>query len=692
MRDQILSAREGERGAVLVLVALLAPVFVALLIYVIDVGNWNEHQRHLQVQADAAALAAAQGFQPCSNSNIYSRAGEYSGAASVSTPSGPVSSASDPGPASDPVAPFNKQVGGTSAGNIHVLVNSKTFYNQPSTSLPKTPDDTTASDPCNPPAGQAPMVDVKETETGLPWYFKAFASVPYINAEARVSIFRETTANDAEALAVADSSAVAARAYFVNEDNNAILASVPLSDLGQNAQGQEVWGNPSAPSALAITKTSGSVAHIGVIIALSGNPNDTTCGHTFVQCFDQSSTTGPSLLHIQGWSAAGTGTLIAPLARSMTLSTPPPNTCTDAYFSNSTSTCTETISAWVDYGTTNTKNVTVKPSIGGTAGGAMTPGATNGTAVQWNGTVTLKQAGSNQIDLQVACTKGSGAACGSSTSTSATITNVQRSYAAGTSSGPITGAWISEVGGLSQDADSFEVCEAQDNNNCTHNLVVTVDVTPSLQNSQHFSDPSYPIRIGTGQANVVGCGGNASPSASQYRQNLAQGCTGPFSLNTSDPTCTRATISPYDCVLLVNGVKNGPLQQGLADHIANAPVPGTHYYCKNNWINNNNGGVPNIPADDSRLITLFVMPYGSTDSSGNSLLGSGYVPIESFATFYVTGFAGDPCSTDDPAPSGGGNAWVVGHFVKYINTLGNGSGTTACVLNALGTCVAILTK
>ena len=412
------------------------------------------------------------------------------------------------------------------------------------------------------------MVDVKATETDLPWYFRPLSSVPFINAHARVSIFQETTADNAEALAVSDSAPVAATAYFVNEDNNdAILASAPLSDLGPNAQGQEVWGNPSG-LAVAINKTKGSTANIGVVIALSGNKNDTTCGHPYVQCFDNSSTTGPSLLHIQGWSAAGTGTLTAPLARSVTLSTPSPGTCTDGYFSNSATTCTETISAWVDYGSTNTKGVTVKPVIAGATETALTPGATNGTAVQWTGTISLKQAGSNPINLLVTCTKGGGAACGSKTSTSATITNVQRPYAAGASSGAITGAWISEVGGLSQDADSFEVCETQNTTSCTHNLVVTVDVAGNLHNSTHFSDPTTPIRIGTSQSNVVGCGANPSPSGSQYRQNLAQGCTGPFTTNSSDPTCANAGTSPYDCVVLVNGVKNGPFQQGLSDRIA----------------------------------------------------------------------------------------------------------------------------
>jgi uncharacterized membrane protein len=50
---------EGERGAVLVMVAVFMASAVALVTFVIDVGQWFEHRRHLQLQADAAALAAA---------------------------------------------------------------------------------------------------------------------------------------------------------------------------------------------------------------------------------------------------------------------------------------------------------------------------------------------------------------------------------------------------------------------------------------------------------------------------------------------------------------------------------------------------------------------------------------------------------------------------------------------------------
>jgi Flp pilus assembly protein TadG len=659
-------------------VALFAPLIVLMLIFVIDVNNWFEHQRHLQSQADSAALAAAAGFQPCVNTGIYQLAGQYGGASSVVTPSGTVSTSA---------TLLNTQVGGTAQANIHELVNSKTFYEQPSTTSPATPDDTVASAPCT-----AQMVDVKMTETNLPWYFRALTSVSYIDAQARVSILEETQAPNAEALAVADSAPVAGEAYFVDESNNdAILAKTPLTKIGQNAQGQDVWSNSGAPLPVQVNK-----ANIGVVIALSGSKTDTTCGDAYVQCFDQSATTGPSLLHIQGYSQAGTGTLAVPLARTVVLSTPTGATCTDGYFSNSTSTCTEAISATIDYGTTNATGVTVKPVVAGATGAALTKGATSGTAITWTGTITLQQTGSNQINLLVTCTKGTGAACGSTSSTSATITNVQRPYAAGTSSGAIAGAWISELGGATQDANSYEVCEAQDGNSCTHNLIVTADVTGSLQASQHFSDPNYPIRIGTSNGNVVGCGANASPSGSQYRINLGQGCTGPFQLNTTDPTCANATVSPFDCVVLASGIKNGPFGQGIDDRVVNAPPNGGHYYCPNNWVDNNGGAAPIIPNDDSRIITLFVMPYGSTDANGVPLLKSGYVPIQDFATFYVTGWGqqggqGDPCGSDAGAPSNAGNAWIVGHFITYVSTVG-GAGSGSCVVNSLNQCVATLTK
>jgi len=98
--------------------------------------------------------------------------------------------------------------------------------------------------------------------------------------------------------------------------------------------------------------------------------------------------------------------------------------------------------------------------------------------------------------------------------------------------------------------------------------------------------------------------------------------------------------------------------------------------------------VPIIPKEDSRLIQVFIIPYGTVDSEGRSLLGNEEVPIQDFAEFYVTGFPGDRCKGDPST----GNAEIVGHFVKYVNTAGGDEGGEKCVANSLGECVAVLTR
>ena len=47
-----------ERGGILVLSAVMIPVFLLLTALVVDVGNWFTHKRQLQNRADAGALAA----------------------------------------------------------------------------------------------------------------------------------------------------------------------------------------------------------------------------------------------------------------------------------------------------------------------------------------------------------------------------------------------------------------------------------------------------------------------------------------------------------------------------------------------------------------------------------------------------------------------------------------------------------
>jgi hypothetical protein len=662
--SQIVIAARGERGAVVVMLALFAPIAILLAAFALDTGNWWLHKRHLQVQADAGALAAAQEFQPCVNANIYAIAGQYGGATTVTTPEGNATSAT-------PL--YNPQLGGTAQSHIHTVINSKTYYGQAS------PVDATAVEkaPC-----EALMVDVKATETGLPWYWRAFHSVPYINAHARVEILQQTRATKVEPLAVAETAPVAAAAYFVDEDAKTVLKKTVLSDLGPNSEGQDVWANPASPAELAITHP-----HIGVVIALSGNKSDTTCGDPNVVCLGRKSaneqptaTAAEALLHIAGYSNAGTGTLTKPLARNVTLSS---NTCSDGYFSNSAGSCSFTWAASaanLNYGSSNTNGVTVAPVVNGTVGTAVSFNAGSGL---WTGTATLSAGtGSNEVSLLVKCKKEATSPCPGA-ATEGTAKDVHRIYAASeVRTGSIAGAWISEVGGLPQDANSYEVCEAQNGNSCTHKLVVTVDVAGGLSNATGFGDALRQLKFEGNHGVIVGCPPTtAGESASEFREHLAHGCPGTYGLNTADPACT-GTTEPFDCLKVgANGKKTGALK-GIAERIEPAGK-----CVANNWTNNNGGGVPLIPKGDTRIVEVFVMPYGSINANGEAILPSEEVPIQNFAVFYVTGFPGDSCAGDPKT----GNAEIVGHFIKYINTV-NPGGEQKCVLNSLGTCVAVLTR
>src|SRR5918994_2622825 len=75
------SDRRGERGAVLITVVLWLPILVLMASFVLDVANWFVHKRHLQMQADAAALAGAREWaQPaCDWSSVEATAHDYGG-------------------------------------------------------------------------------------------------------------------------------------------------------------------------------------------------------------------------------------------------------------------------------------------------------------------------------------------------------------------------------------------------------------------------------------------------------------------------------------------------------------------------------------------------------------------------------------------------------------------------------------
>jgi hypothetical protein len=656
-------ALASERGAALPWFVLWLPVLVLFVIFVVDVGHWFEHKRHLQMQADAGALAGGGVFTiPCNDAAIEAMARKYAG---------------DPGA----TAPYNTQVPPTDPANVHVLINSTEFWNQGGT------DHSDGGGPC-----ATKMVDVKITEADLPLFFGIpglFTSVDAINARARVSI-RELSylGGGALPIAVPDVDPSRATATFVNEQTGAVIATTPLTNTG-SANGLSMWDNAAAPVSVPI-----SSSKIGVRIALSGNASSTTCGAFLVDCYDAGSANG--IVYIRGWSGSGSGAQPnPPLARDVNLI---PGSCADPYFSSATSTCTIGVSAVVAFGAVPTADSIVTASVNGSAFRNLTYDTTSGRWVSTGSNFFSIDPATGPLNVELKWEERSGSVTGLGTCTrtgsnpcKGTFGIVQRSFsAADDRSGPIKLAQVWENGLFW--ANSFQ-------QGTTKQLVVKVGVTPNLTNAQSVNDPIVTLRVVGGSRNQsLDCEPPNYPGSPISKTNLADelayGCAPNYTTNTgtpcpSTPSVLWASAEPWNCVAVQTGGATNQVPKGLNQRILGDEKP-TTCTAPNNWSQ-----FPNIPPGDPRVLNVFITPFGSFSGSG-----SGVVPVIKLGTFYVTGWTAggsgfkNPCegNGDDPVTNGdAGN--IVGHFIKYVFGLNNGGGsTTTCDFDSFGSCIAVLTE
>jgi hypothetical protein len=629
-----------DSGAVLVIVVVwmwlaLLPMFV---VFVVDVGNWFVHKRHLQLQADAGALAGGGVFTfPCSDAPIEAEARKYAG---------------DPGGA----APYNLQISPTDQANVHVLVNSTVYWNEGGT------DYSDGGPPCS-----ARFVDIKVTESTLPWFF-GLGVVPAINAHARVEIQALNRALGALPVAVPDIDPKVGRVYFIDESTGAVLASTSLTKSGFS-NGLAVWDNVAAPVSVPI-----SASRIGVRVALGGG-SSTTCGEPLVQCYDMGSADG--MLFVRGWSASGSAAPPnPPLARSVTLF---PGSCSDPYFVASTVACSVGVAATVDFGGTPVTQVKVSAVVAGVEHQLQFDAASGSwisTSAGSSYFTVNPSAGPLPVELKWevnapvtiggnTCTTSGGNKC------KGTFGTVQRVFSAlPDRTGPVQLAQVWEGGGAW--ANSFQI-------GTTHDLVVKIGLQGNLQEAQSVSDPIVLLRVTGGSQNQsVDC----DPDLPNLRDEIAQGCAPAYEINDGSacpgtaPTLW-ATAQPWDCVAIQTGGAVGQLEQGMKERILGGSSSCTS---PNNW-----SSFPNIPPEDPRIVPVFVTPFATFTGSGNDV-----VPVSKFATFYVTGWFSSPCTGDDPVPDKG---YVVGHFIKYVFVLNNGGGSgELCDFNSFGSCIAVLTE
>jgi hypothetical protein len=632
-----------SRGAVLVFVVLVLPVMIGVGGLVVDVGNWFAHTRHLQVQADAAALAGAGRLRvPCLPGPVVDEAAKYS-------------SVEYSGLGYTPGPGYNPQIGGTPPAQLHRKMNSATFYNQAS----PVDDTVVPGDPC-----VAKMVDVKLTETDLPWFLK-FAQVSFINAHARVEIRKKLTSKHSLPVGVPEPGPKKAKALFVDEATGTVIASTDLLRTG-TAGGLAIWSNSASPVPVTI-----DASRIGLRIVLSGSTS-TQCGDPLVDCYGAGTSSAiaagtAGLARIRGYAGTPAGTATAPKVRDARLTSA---TCTeDPYFTATVTaaSCTTGITAAID-GLPSTATVFAQRTTGANTKVPLT--FSGGVWSASSGIPITTGEGAVGIDLYFG--SGNGTLIESS---------VQRAFAGSESlsvSGPIKQLSIFEAG--VPGANSFPRCAT-----CTHDLVVKLGVKPSLQLAQSASDPIISLKVAGGgsQNQALDC----DPALSNLRDELAGGCGPSYSVNDGQ-TCPGgssslwATPQPWKCVAIGTGAAVGQVTQGMNQRILGS-TSASVCTAPNHWADF--GTATGLSPGDPRVIEVFLTPFGAfTGSGGNT------VPVTGFATFYVTGWDGGACqgSGDDPAGQGA----VVGHYIKTIDTIGGGGGEEFCDFNSLGSCVAEFTR
>ena len=322
-----------------------------------------------------------------------------------------------------------------------------------------------------------------------------------------------------------------------------------------------VWDNSAAPIGVPI-----SASRIGVRIVLGGGTS-TTCGGRFVACYDLGSSNG--LLHVRGWSSAGSGTQPnPPLARDVRLFA---GSCPDAYFSTATSSCSVGVSAVVDFGT-NDPIGALGASVTAVIGGVTHPLTYDAPSGRWVSTGTnlfsvAPGAGPLPVELRWEETKGQ-VTVGSKLESCKVNGNkcvgtfgvVHRTFAGSEArSGAIKVAEVSE-GGVAG-ANSFQL-------GANPNLVVRIAVAGNLNHATGVNDPLVVMRVTGSQNQSVDC----DPDLPNLREEIRYGCAPNYAINTGS-TCPAtasalwATAQPWYCTAIQTGGAIGQVEQGLRDRI-----------------------------------------------------------------------------------------------------------------------------
>jgi Putative Flp pilus-assembly TadE/G-like len=739
--------RDGERGAVIVMVAIWLPVLALFVSFAVDFAHFFDYSRNLQNRADAAALAAAVAYgNTCFTTPTATQtdaigkvAQQYAGPPS-GTPPGNL-----PFPTISGTYQNQPNLTQGTAGNFHMLLNSTQNWapgvaNWTMGTAGNTTSSTALCSSRDEDGNVGAMVDVRLTQANLGLFFPLLSFTPTINAHARAALEGEVSTTT-EPIAVGDSgNTPCVSVRLVNASTNALIQTVNLTKVPPdpaNPTAPVQWDNSGSPASVTMPSSDG--------VYVQPFLND--CNGTGVT-YDDSSNTGLLMINNHPATDPTVGTGSAPQLNSAGVTATGSGACAPPTFANGTQYfsvggCTITVRAGVTFASgipNGQRNVYLLERTWDNVNNVwVTPPPSNQNKMGSGGqcpansfcqsTTIADTSGIDQFVIAWAQTSGSinGTSCSGNPTPAACQGNfgvLAQSFGACNGcdqpddSGPIVFSRVSEVAGgtITNDMNSFA-------GGSSHNLIFTLKL--SGLNTATPGSPATVLRfanstnhqtglIDCGQGNGLnadaevvyyGCGPN-NPYFTSPPLNPLFIYSRPPGSNCSPATDGNTTGWPngnnQDCVQTTPGSRRVGIVCTLVDRIVNAPygtncTGGSTATCPaNNWSSVN--GSRDIPAGDPRAVEMIISSPADFASGAGS--PQSWLPIRRFATFYVTGWDNNIKPTcngvNEPYPTKGkqnsDNGAVWGHWINYLDTAGTPSGQLCVISTSPTNCVPALTR
>ena len=741
--------RSRERGAVMVMVALWLPVMALFASFAIDAGHFWDFSRNLQNRADAAALAAGNQFggscfgtpTTAELNSIGQAAQRYSGAPSGTPspggmPAGPnlpylySSAAPYQNTQSNPLALPNPL---PTPANFFLVLNGSSSYDKGGRNFDAgnfcaaTYDHQTS-----------PTVDVWATQEKVPYFFNLLGSLgATVSAHARVQLQGAGSTNSLPIAVPDPAQTPCLRAEVINDQTGALVTDannnpidVAMTPPDPNAKPPRTFWTVTLPQ---FTVPAAQLSVEAYIPDDCNNPGYPSNGDLF-----DSQTVNGVQVPLHGIEFINTyaplpATLSGTNADIGSVYLVANKSCDDAteganqdpyfyYFPKSTTNgCSVTVCADVEFGSglnkpnvyvNGTANANQMNNPGGNGDPCLlSPGVTDPNAY-WLSQPIASESGRNTFTFNWKANGGNNGTFNGGNPLQATYSAFSDASDPADDSGPITQAFIGNTAGA-MDVNSLQQSSTQ----------TTLTVSFLLQGLALAQPGDPPVvlrpavqnRKATGAFNCWDAQGSASTA--QLASAIINGCPNPVGIYSAAQGCVFLPTTPLTCGALVPGNKRQQVTNAFQTRVESAVDNGTASPC-NAWEAYAQNGTSisgvepwNTSVADPRIMVMAVTAPADLAGHGGP---NNSVRILGFATFYITGFDGDPwiangnghgngnnipncpsnMNQDDPYPvptdKTNGKDAIWGHFIKY-STPGTSNGQP-CNLNDVSVCVPALTR